>query len=83
MPLLLVLLKGEIYKLKTLDLSYNEMGELPDSAFSQLIHLNTLKLNNNKIGELGEYTFFGPFQLEQLNLGYNEIETVQCIIFLG
>ena len=73
--------EGESYQLKTLDLSYNEMGELPDSAFAQLIHLNTLKLNNNKIGELGEYTFFGPFQLEQLNLGYNEIETVHALSF--
>ena len=74
--------EGEVYKLKTLDLSYNEMGVLPDFAFSQLIQLNSLKLNNNKIGELGEYTFFGPFQLEQLNLGYNEIETVHALSFL-
>jgi len=67
------LVPGESYRLRTLDLSHNQLQTLPHSVFSNLTVLNMLKLNNNQIGALEEDSLLGLVQLTRLNLGNNEM----------
>lgn len=75
------LMPDEVSQLKTLDLGYNQLGELEDFVFEELINLTSLQLNNNQLAALNQYMLSGMMELKQLNLGHNDIETVHASAF--
>ena len=75
------LMPDEVSQMKTLDLSHNQLRELEDFVFEELINLTSLQLHNNELTALNEYTLSGLVDLKQLNLGHNDIETVHASTF--
>ncbi|XP_076087168.1 uncharacterized protein LOC143057692 isoform X1 [Mytilus galloprovincialis] len=64
-----------------LDLSKNELGDLPSGVFDQLSSLTFLSLANNSLTVLPKQVFFHLNKLISLDLGYNKILTVGQEIF--
>ncbi|XP_070077657.1 probable oxidoreductase PXDNL [Equus przewalskii] len=60
-----------------LDLRFNRIREIPESAFKELKNLNTLYLYKNDIRALDKQTFKGLISLEQLYIHFNRIEILQ------
>ncbi|XP_060552308.1 leucine-rich repeat-containing G-protein coupled receptor 4-like isoform X2 [Ruditapes philippinarum] len=61
---------------RTLDLSLNQLSNLPDRAFSELTRLNTLSMVSNSISSLSSNVFSGLNKLEHLYLQGNTLQSV-------
>ncbi|KAF6716595.1 Toll-like receptor 13 [Oryzias melastigma] len=61
----------KLSKLKTLDLSFNELSELKPLLFEDLHNLHSLLLAHNKLRALPEEVFLNTLGLETLNMGTN------------
>ncbi|KXJ78511.1 hypothetical protein RP20_CCG004335 [Aedes albopictus] len=67
--------------LTMLDLSYNQVLNIPESIFMYQQKLLQLHLNNNKIGALSNKTFVGMTELRVLNLRGNFIDQITSEVF--
>ena len=63
---------GKLTKLKCLDLSRNELTQLPDGLFAQLANLQTLNLEQNKLEALPDMS--GLVSLIKFKFGSNQIK---------
>nr|XP_015808650.2 leucine-rich repeat-containing G-protein coupled receptor 4 [Nothobranchius furzeri] len=66
--------------LRTLDLSYNEIKELP--SFQGCSLLQEISIQHNKIQQIDRDTFRGLFALRLLDVSRNEIQTIHKDAFL-
>ncbi|XP_077575917.1 vasorin-like [Stigmatopora nigra] len=69
--------------LDLLDLSQNELGQVPDGAFKMLSKLKNLDLSSNIISHISKDSFSGLVQLERLYLHQNHIQSIQRDAFEG
>ncbi|XP_040013613.1 vasorin b [Xiphias gladius] len=69
--------------LEMLDLSQNQLTELPDRVFEPLTSLRNLDLSSNQITHISEECFHGMALLERLYLYSNLIKTIHPAAFNG
>ncbi|XP_051941124.1 vasorin-like [Hippocampus zosterae] len=69
--------------LDLLDLSQNELREVPDGVFKMLSKLKNLDLSSNFITHISKESFSGLVQLERLYLHQNHIQSIQREAFEG
>lgn len=72
-----------LVELEMLDLSQNELTEVPDSVFETLSVLKNLDLSSNYITHISKDSFYGLVQLERLYLHANRIQSIQLEAFEG
>ncbi|XP_068455653.1 vasorin-like [Clinocottus analis] len=70
-------------ELELLDLSQNELAEIPDGVFEMLSKLKNLDLSWNHIAHISKDSFSGLVQLERLYLHVNRIQSVHPEAFEG
>lgn len=70
-------------ELELLDLSQNELGEVPDGVFVMLSKLKNLDLSSNRITHISKESFSGLVQLERLYLHANRIQSIHLEAFEG
>ncbi|XP_067115645.1 vasorin a [Osmerus mordax] len=68
-------------QLELLDLSQNELTEVPDGVFQPLSSLRNLDLSSNIISHVSKDSFSGLVQLERLYLHGNSIQSIQAEAF--
>lgn len=66
-----------------LDLSQNELTEIPDGVFGSLSKLKNLDLSSNHITHIQKGSFSGLVQLERLYLYANRIQSIHLEAFKG
>ncbi|KAG5278916.1 hypothetical protein AALO_G00104130 [Alosa alosa] len=69
--------------LELLDLSQNQLVDLPDGVFGQLSSLRNLDLSSNQIVHISEHSFSGLVTLERLYLYSNRIQSIHPAAFEG
>jgi hypothetical protein len=73
--------------LEFLDLSNNQISEVPGLIFKQLASLRVLKLHKNSLTKLHHGSFFiakaGSTNLEKLHLEYNALTKIDTGAFFG
>ncbi|XP_071531820.1 toll-like receptor Tollo [Panulirus ornatus] len=62
--------------LQHLNLSYNQVAEVPERAFSSARDLQTLSIRHNRLAHLSDWAFGGLFQLRHLDLSHNRLVAV-------
>ncbi|XP_053184154.1 vasorin-like [Scomber japonicus] len=70
-------------ELELLDLSQNELAEVPDGVFEMLSKLKNLDLSSNHITHISKESFSGLVQLERLYLHSNRIQSIHMEAFDG
>ncbi|XP_051240480.1 vasorin [Dicentrarchus labrax] len=70
-------------ELEMLDLSQNELAEIPDGVFEMLSKLKNLDLSSNHITHISKNSFSGLVQLERLYLYSNRIQSIHSEAFGG
>lgn len=70
-------------ELELLDLSQNELAEIPDGVFEMLSKLKNLDLSSNHIAHISKDSFSGLVQLERLYLHANRIQSIHSEAFGG
>lgn len=70
-------------ELEMLDLSQNELVEIPDNVFEMLSKLKNLDLSSNHITHISKDSFSGLIQLERLYLHANRIQSIHLEAFEG
>ncbi|XP_042252932.1 vasorin-like isoform X1 [Thunnus maccoyii] len=70
-------------ELELLDLSQNELAEVPDGVFEMLSKLKNLDLSSNHITHISKESFSGLVQLERLYLHANRIQSIHMEAFDG
>nr|XP_046228319.1 vasorin-like [Scatophagus argus] len=68
-------------ELELLDLSQNELAEIPDGVFEMLSMLKNLDLSSNHITHITKDSFSGLVQLERLYLHSNRIQSIHSEAF--
>ena len=63
-----------VASLEDLDLSFNNISELPNDIFSKLTNLKVLRLDHNHLQHLSEVIFDNSRELEELDLSYNPLK---------
>lgn len=66
-----------------LDLSQNQLVEIPDGVFEMLLKLKNLDLSSNQITHISKDSFSGLVQLERLYLHANRIQSIHPEAFDG
>ncbi|XP_060948904.1 vasorin-like [Limanda limanda] len=72
-----------LVELEMLDLSQNELVEIPDGVFEMLSKLKNLDLSSNDITHISKGSFSGLVQLERLYLHSNIIQSIHLEAFEG
>lgn len=62
--------------LQHLDLSHNQVTEVPERAFDSIKDLRTLSLRHNRLGHLSDWAFDGLNELTRLDLSHNRLVAV-------
>ncbi|XP_029284156.1 vasorin-like [Cottoperca gobio] len=70
-------------EMELLDLSQNELAEIPDGVFEMLSKLKNLDLSTNHISHISKDSFSGLVQLERLYLHANRIQSIHVAAFEG
>lgn len=70
-----------LVELELLDLSQNELTEIPDGVFEMLSNLKNLDLSSNHITHISKDSFSGLVQLERLYLHANRIHSIHLEAF--
>ncbi|XP_072318783.1 vasorin-like [Eucyclogobius newberryi] len=70
-----------LVQLQMLDLSQNQLSEVPNGAFEMLLKLKNLDLSSNQISQISKGSFSGLGQLERLYLYGNKIQSIQMGAF--
>ncbi|CAJ1053863.1 vasorin-like isoform X2 [Xyrichtys novacula] len=73
----------DLEELEMLDLSQNELAEIPDDVFGMLAKLKNLDLSSNQITHISKGSFSGLVQLERLYLHANRIQSIHLEAFDG
>lgn len=73
----------DLVELELLDLSQNELAEIPGGAFEMLSKLRNLDLSFNRITHISKDSFSGLVQLERLYLHANLIQSIHSEAFEG
>ena len=68
---------NKLTKLKTLNISNNQITEIKEDTFKSLINLQTLNLSFNRIKEIKEDTFKSLINLQYLYLFNNQIKEIK------
>ncbi|XP_030638286.1 vasorin a [Chanos chanos] len=74
---------GGLGDLEMLDISQNELTEVPDGVFSVLSSLHNLDLSSNHITHISKDSFAGLVMLERLYLHSNKIQSIHPAAFEG
>ena len=74
---------GGLSSVEWLDLTGNDLTELPEDMFSELSNLKVLVLTDNRFTELPADTFAGLSSLEELWLDANALKAVPEKVFAG
>ena len=72
-----------LVELEMLDLSQNELVEIPDGVFEMLSKMKNLDLSSNDITHISKGSFSGLVQLERLYLHANVIQSIHLEAFEG
>lgn len=72
-----------MFFLRIIDLSKNQIQNLPQSIFSNLANVTFISLNNNKITFLQSYLFKDLPKLKEVHLNNNQINHVQSNCFVN
>lgn len=72
-----------LVELEMLDLSQNDLVEIPDGVFEMLSKLKNLDLSSNLITHISKDSFSGLVQLERLYLHANRIQSIHLEAFEG
>jgi Leucine-rich repeat (LRR) protein len=72
---------GQEVSLKRLDLSWNQISELGEGAFSAMKSLKMLIINGNCVNEISTEAFEGLASLEQLNLSLRSLKCLKPGVF--
>lgn len=67
--------------METLDMSYNEISNLPDNGLSSLRALQKLFLQNNRISQVADRAFVGLSDMQILNLSTNALTALPPEMF--
>ncbi|KAM4585499.1 vasorin-like [Odontesthes bonariensis] len=70
-----------LVELEMLDVSQNELSEIPDRVFEMLSKLKNLDLSSNRITYISKDSFSGLVQLERLYLHANRIQSIHLEAF--
>lgn len=70
-----------VNQLESVDLSWNELEKLHETAFYDASHLKTLNLSHNKISDFSLNVFDKLDNLRTLDLSYNQISSIPFDIF--
>ncbi|XP_052872218.1 uncharacterized protein LOC128277747 [Anopheles cruzii] len=70
-------------RLKTIDVSGNELTVLPTDLFGGLTHLETVQLHYNRITELPDGLLQDQTQLRSISLANNQLTTLPATLFLA
>lgn len=62
--------------IEKIDLSHNQIAELPENLVSNKASLTTLSLENNHVSEIPELLFSDTFTLTELDLSKNKIKNI-------
>lgn len=68
---------------ETLDMSQNDLSEIPDRVFETMSKLKNLDLSSNRITHISKDSFSGLVQLERLYLDANHIQSIHLEAFEG
>uniref|UniRef100_A0A1B0CYS5 Uncharacterized protein n=1 Tax=Phlebotomus papatasi TaxID=29031 RepID=A0A1B0CYS5_PHLPP len=66
-------------RLRKLDVSGNDISQLPERSFAKLIHLKILNLSGNRIGNVSGNIFMDLQSLLELNLSGNQLERISTV----
>ncbi|VDN01738.1 unnamed protein product [Thelazia callipaeda] len=67
---------GHLFKLRQLDLSYNQISKAYKFLFNKLPYLHSLNLHKNKLPSIELYIFSDIPRLIELNLSFNIIDNI-------
>ena len=70
-----------LHGLRSLNLSLNDLEELPDGVFDELFLLETLKLDGNSLETVPEDVFDQLFLLQELTLSDNQFSSLPDYLF--
>eukprot|EP00475_Leptophrys_vorax_P038041 TRINITY_DN6633_c0_g1_i4.p1 TRINITY_DN6633_c0_g1~~TRINITY_DN6633_c0_g1_i4.p1 ORF type:complete len:129 (-),score=14.53 TRINITY_DN6633_c0_g1_i4:173-559(-) len=69
--------------LTIVDLSANQLVNIPEPFFQGLLNLQTINLRANQLSSLPEGIFQGLTSLQEINLSYNQLAAVSEQLFQG
>lgn len=67
--------------LKILNVSYNQITEIPKNTFPKLYELHTIDMSHNNLTTIANAVFQTLFSLRNLNLSYNAMEQIKNSVF--
>lgn len=67
--------------LKVLNVSHNEIVEIPKNSFPKLYELHTIDLSHNRLSIIANAVLQTLFSLRNLNLSHNSLETIKSPTF--
>lgn len=67
--------------LKVLNVSHNQIAQIPKNTFPKLYELHTIDLSHNNLSSIFNAVFQTLFSLRTLNLSYNSIGTIKAPMF--
>lgn len=70
-------------QMKVLNLSHNNISEVPVRMIHKLIALETLQLSHNQIEEIPSFSFYKSDSLNELDFSFNKIQVISDFAFLG
>lgn len=67
--------------LKILNVSYNQITEIPKNTFPKLYELHTIDMSHNNLTTIANAVFQVLFSLRNLNLSYNSLDEIKNSVF--
>lgn len=78
----LKLFKSKFTHLTELNVSHNEILEIPEFYFHKTPNIAEIDFSNNKIETIGNYAFEGALQLNKIYLSHNQISIIENDAFV-
>lgn len=67
--------------LKVLNVSYNQIADIPKNSFPKLYELHTIDISHNNLTTIYNAVFQTLFSLRNLNMSYNLLESIKSPTF--
>lgn len=67
--------------IKMLDVSYNQIVEIPKATFPKLYELNTINLSHNNLTKIWRSVFTPLFSIRHLDFSHNHLEKIESSTF--